>query len=613
MLARLVALGLSFLLVVAPISIAAPQASSRGPRAQSTAPEPAPNQQPSVIHSTTRLVQVSVITQDSKGEPMTGLKKEDFTVFDEGKAQTIAVFTCAKPAPATATPPALPPHYFTNRFDLKGEDPGAVTVILFDTLNTASTDQTYVRQQVGHFLQTIKPQDHVAIYALTNNLIILHDFTQDVSALVDAVNHFTPKELAAFDASTSQAIDFAGLSGDPQWQGFQNALNNSEGQIADQNTLNRIGTTAGALEAIANHVATLPGRKNLIWVSGGFPIQIGMSKLGAVTPDAVAPTSSGSGGDPRSVAGAGQNQPVGGGDPTNKLTRDSRETGSMAPVVNEATQALNRANMAIYPVDAHGVQTSAGMSPTGRSSSNQPSLATGGFYDRQDTHDSSRILADRTGGKAFYGTNDIRGAVRSAFDDARYACTIGFYPNHDKWDGKYRQIKIKASVPGAHLRYRQGYYASADHTDSEDVVRTELHEAATSPLETTSLGIIVNGKPLQPLSSRNLQLQVALDPKQFLLKESESHQKGGLDMLFVQSDAAGNIVAADKQHFDINFEQKQFEYFCKVGIILQRNVGVLPESGEIRVVVRDAGSGGVGSVNIPVKEFYPPELAPASK
>lgn len=605
MLARMTAFSLSLCLLLPPGLLASPQAPAA---ANSTTA----NQQPNVIRSTTRLVQISVIAQDGKGEPLTGLRKEDFTVLDEGKVQRIAVFTCASPAPA-APPPALPPHYFTNRFDLKGEDPGAITVILFDTLNTASQDQTYVRQQVLRFLQTIKPQDHVAIYALTNNLIILHDFTQDISALVDAVSRWAPKEGAAFDASKSQAIDFAGLSGDPQWQGFQNALNNAEGLIADQNTLNRVGTTAGALEAIANHVTTLPGRKNLIWVSGGFPIQIGMSKLGAVSPDAQAPTSAGAGGDPRSVAGAGQNQPVGGGDPTNKLTRDSRESGSLAPIVNQATRALNRANMAIYPVDASGVQLSGGMSSTGRSASNQPSLATGGFYDRQDTHDSSRILADRTGGKAFYGTNDIRGAVRSAFDDARYACTIGFYPDHGKWDGKYREIKVKSSLSGAHLRYRQGYYAFADRADSEDVVKTELHGAAVSPLETTSLGIIVNGKPLQPLASRNLQLQVALDPKQFLLKESDSHQKGGLDMLFVQSDATGNIIAADKQHFDINFEEKQYEYFCKVGIILQRNVGVLPESGEIRVVVRDAGSGGIGSVNIPVKEFYAPELLPAAK
>src|SRR5580700_5392196 len=108
--ARLIALGLSFLLMLSPLSLAAPQAPS-------ATPAPAPNQEPNVIRSTTRLVQISVISQDAKGQPLAGLKKEDFTVLDEGKPQRIAVFTCASPAPATP-PPALPPHYFTNRFDL---------------------------------------------------------------------------------------------------------------------------------------------------------------------------------------------------------------------------------------------------------------------------------------------------------------------------------------------------------------------------------------------------------------------------------------------------------------------------------------------------------------
>jgi VWFA-related protein len=605
MLARFAALGLSALLVLFPASIAKPQTPA-------TASAPSTGQQPSVIRSTTRLVQVSVITQNGKDQPITGLKQEDFAVLDEGKPQNIAFFSCGSPAPSTPPPP-LPTNYFTNRFDLKGEDPGAITIVLFDSLNTTSQDQSYVRKQILRFLQTLKPQDHVAIYALTTDLIVLHDFTQDVSALVDALNHFTPKELASFDGSTSQAVDFAGLSGDPQWRGFQNALNNAEGQINDQLTLNRIGTTAAALEIIADHVATIPGRKSLIWVSGGFPIQIGMSKLGAPVADAQAPASSGAGGDPRSVAGAGQSQPVGGGDPTNKLTRDSRETGDQSASIQKATRALNRVNMAIYPVDARGVELSAGMSPHGRSADSQPSLASGGFFNRQDVHDSSRLLADRTGGKAFYGTNDIGGAVRAAFDDGRYACTIGFYPDHGKWDGTFRGIKLKVSVPGAHLRYRQGYYAYQDFADSEVAVKADLQQASLSPLDTTSLGMIVNGKVLQPIADRNLQLQVALDPKQFLLKESDSRQKGGLDMVFLQRDASGNMLAADKQHFDVNFDQKQYEFLAEAGMILQRKVNVLPQCNEIRVVVRDAGSGGLGSVSIPVKAFFPSISAAATK
>jgi VWFA-related protein len=601
---RLTASGLLVFLLLSPGSLAAPQS----PAATGAI---SPNQQPNVIRSSTRLVQVSVIAQDGKGQPVTALKKEDFSVFDEGQPQLISVFSCGLPAPATP-PPALPSNFFTNRFDLKGEDPGAVTVILFDALNTAPEDQSYVRKQMLRFLQTLRPEDHVAIYALTTNLIVLRDFTHDVSALVNAVSRFTPKELAAFDASTSKAPDFAALTGDPQWQRFQNALNNAEGRINDQNTLNRIGTTAAALEIIAAHVATISGRKSLIWVSGGFPIQIGMPKLGAAQTERQPVTSSGGSGDPGTAAGIGQNQPVGGGDPTNKLTRGSRESGSQTASIRRATDALNRVNMAIYPVDARGVEPNSGMDSAVRSADPHPALASGGFFERQDIHDSSRLLADRTGGKAFYGTNDIRDALRRALDDGRYACTIGFYPDHGKWDGKFRGIKVKVKTDGVALRYRQGYYASPEGSNAEDAVKSALQQAALSPLETTSLGLVVIGKAIAPLSARSLQLQIGLDPKQFLLKETDNRQKGALDMAFVQRDAAGNLLVGDKQHFEVNFDQKQYEFLSKAGMILERHVAVSPQAEEIRVVVRDLRSGAVGSVSIPVKTFFPAEQAPSS-
>jgi hypothetical protein len=215
------------------------------------------------------------------------------------------------------------------------------------------------------------------------------------------------------------------------------------------------------------------------------------------------------------------------------------------------------------------------------------------------------MLADNTGGKAFFGTNDISEAVRNAFDDGRYACSIGFYPDHSQWDGRFRELKVKLNSEGAHLRYRKGYYALPGDPDSEVAVKEALGLAAASPLETAGLGMVVTGKTLEPLSARILQLQIALNPIQFLLKESGNRQQGALDMAFIQRDAAGNILVGDKQHLGINFEQKQYEFLSKAGMTLQRNVAVLPNSKEIRVVVRDASSGAVGSVNIPVKAFFP--------
>jgi VWFA-related protein len=590
---RFASFGFSLLLILSQNSSYAQQSSSAR---TSNADE-----QTVVLRSTTRLVQVSVVGLDKNGDPLTGLKKEDFTVLDEGKPQTIAFFSCGAPVATTSRGP-LPDNVFTNRADLKGQEPGAVTVILFDSLNTAAKDQGFIREQVLRFIQTLKPQDHVAIYALTNNLVVLHDFTQDVSALVSAVKRFFPKEQAAYSASVSQPMDLVGMTGDTQWQGFQNSLNNAEGQIRDQNTINRVGTTAAALAIIAEHVSAVPGRKNLIWISGGFPIQIGMSKIGASQTQILNPGSSGGGTDPRTFAGQNDPNPSGGGDETNHLTRIEREMRSSEPELGRATRALNRVNMAIYPVDASGVEGVTSLDPGTRSNSNS---LPGDFFERQDIRDSSRLLADRTGGKAFYGSNDIRDALRHAFDDGRYACTIGFYPDHGRWDGRFRQIKIKIALQGAHLRYRQGYYSLPDRAPSDATVKADLAEAVSTPLESTSLGMVITGKPNDPQESRSLRLQISVDPKQFDLKESSGHQKGALDMVFSQFDVQEKILAGDKQHLEINFTQKQYEDLSKSGMILQRNVSVLPKCHEIRVVIRDAGSGALGSVVIPVKAFYP--------
>ena len=149
---------------------------------------------PPPIRSTTRLVQVSVIVTDKKGEPVSGLSKQDFVVLDEGKTQEIAFLSAEAPAPTGITMSKLPANAFTNRFDLKGQDPGAVTVVLFDSLNTSVQDQGWVRNQVIKFLNSLQPQDHVAVYALTNELLILHEFTQDASALVEAANQLSPRK-----------------------------------------------------------------------------------------------------------------------------------------------------------------------------------------------------------------------------------------------------------------------------------------------------------------------------------------------------------------------------------------------------------------------------------
>src|SRR5260370_31245042 len=80
---------------------------------------PAPSEL--VIRATTRMVAVDVVVTDRDGHPVTGLTKNDFTVIEDSKPQTISTFSASSP-PLSAwrqgLPPLLPPHVTTNPPDV---------------------------------------------------------------------------------------------------------------------------------------------------------------------------------------------------------------------------------------------------------------------------------------------------------------------------------------------------------------------------------------------------------------------------------------------------------------------------------------------------------------
>jgi VWFA-related protein len=214
---------------------------------------------------------------------------------------------------------------------------------------------------------------------------------------------------------------------------------------------NRAETTAEAFTAIANHVAAIPGRKSLIWVSGSFPSQIIVNAIGGLdresqSLDTNKTPSSHSASSTQTARRGGQD----------------RSSESLASNTTQVARALNRVDMVLYPVDATGIMPNAMMDPkNGYSDSavkcmdcvNQVPGPSSGMFEREDLRDTERSMADATGGEAFYGSNNIKAAMARAFDDGRYAYTIGFYPNHGEWNGKFRKIKIHTTMDGAKLRY----------------------------------------------------------------------------------------------------------------------------------------------------------------
>jgi VWFA-related protein len=128
-------------------------------------------QEQSILQVTTRLIEVNLIVQDKKGDPVPDLVRDDFVLLDNGREQQIAVFSMQSSRSLPVKPQLLPSDTYSNRLEPGAGVPDSATVILLDGLNTYFEDQTYARAQLVGFLKTqIRPQDRVALYTLCGNL-----------------------------------------------------------------------------------------------------------------------------------------------------------------------------------------------------------------------------------------------------------------------------------------------------------------------------------------------------------------------------------------------------------------------------------------------------------
>src|SRR5271163_492916 len=102
----------------------------------------------SQVHLTVRteLVLVPTVVTDKSGNHVTGLKKEDFTVLEDGAEQKVAMFEEIASNARRLVRPAVADQ-FSNSV---AAEPTArrVTLIVLDLLNTRITDQAYARQEL---------------------------------------------------------------------------------------------------------------------------------------------------------------------------------------------------------------------------------------------------------------------------------------------------------------------------------------------------------------------------------------------------------------------------------------------------------------------------------
>ncbi len=497
-----------------------------------------------VIRSTTRMVEIDVLVADRQGA-VGALTADDFVVTDQGKRQVVKLLELRRaPGNPEGNPeksPAVSGNTFSNRPSTAAEAAApTVTILLLDGLNTRFEDQNRAREQAIRALGSIRlgEKDRLAIYVLGKSLRVLSDFVdpQQTRAVL-------AKYGGRLNTEMSDSAPLTWTVGDPLIDGF---LEFTDGLTAQAVNMDRASLTLSALSAIANHAASIPGRKNLIWVTGGLPLPA----------DAIA-------------------------------------------------RFLNAANIAVYPLDARGLiglppqWTAAAPSGFKKGSGPSGSLAPSGLGTFED-------LAAATGGHAWINGNNLGLAVQNALQDSAATYALGFQPDPTSLDGKYHEVRVnlRAKHPGVELRYRQGYVATKDtdtSTDSAAVAR--LQSALWSPLEASGLALSAKFANGDASHSGSVKLTCTLDAREIGFDSTGGRWTGALDVIIAQQDASSKLMDSSTGQVDLQFNRAEYEQHLAAGVTFFRNIQLQPGLVTLRVLVQDRNSGLIGSLIVPASRI----------
>jgi VWFA-related protein len=534
----------------------------------------------------TRLVQVNVIVNDKHGNPITGLKKEDFALLDNKTPQEIQLFSAETNLPTAQPSSPAPSDTYSNHIPENAGVPASVTLILLDALNTEFADQALTRKQVSRFLDQLRPQDRVALYWLGNKLYVLNDFTSDVASLREALGRSKGETNGDLRESNVDYLHPANPNpslpqGVPAGQtssreAFRSAFDQ---RVAKESTKNRVRLTTAALIAIAHHLGSLAGRKNLVWVSGSFPFSLGQEKFDLNWAN-----------------------DTGGGGFSGEIAR--------------AAEALTDAGVSVYPVDARGLMGN-GLTAAGDYSEAPPTEFSGEGNEHLPARvapgnlETMKTLAERTGGKAFYGSNDLSEAIRHAIDDSRVTYTLGFYPTGARWDGTFHTLKVKVKTPGAEVRARTGYFAVPDSANTRPKsVQALISEIAISQLDATAISLRVHLQPASSTGEQTLKVDLHLDLHDIHMEQNNGFWTSTLQTAFLQLNQRGEIIQGLDETLQVSLPSLAYEQALKDGLRNTRHVRILPGAAELCVVLRDPSSGNLGSLSIPLAKYLPGPATP---
>jgi VWFA-related protein len=535
-------------------------------------------QRRSTFRAGVELIYVNVVVRDGSGSIVRNLKKEDFTLLEDDKAQTISAFDFeevaadALPAEQPVEPvqpilktvpvvkpdaadapkaPAPPPPANAGTIDLKNR---RLIVLLFDSSSMQPEElERAIASGRDYIAKRLTAADLVAVAAVGSTLQIVQDFTADRETLSSALDRFSGVDGVGFEEGSA-------LTGEET---------EADGFVADDSEFNIFNTDRrlAAIEQLSDALAPIQQKKSIVYFSSG-------------------------------VTQRGEDNQV-----------------QLRMAIDRAVKA----NVSIYPVDARGltavVPGGAASQGSGRGGA---SMFSGRGVSRQfdsqaASQDTLVALASDTGGKAFLDTNDFGGVYTKVIADTSAYYLIGYSSTNPARDGRFRRIRVRLTRPGLKIEHRNGYYASRDftHSGKEDRER-QLLDQLTTDLSSTDLTVWMSTSFFRLSDDRfYVPVSIAVPGSEIPFVKSSAQDRATIDVIGWMTDSQQRAVGRMRDTVKLAVQPAQ-EVKRKT-VQYETGFTLPPGKYRLKVVLRENQSGAIGSyesdVVVPDMRRYPVKLS----
>ncbi len=546
--------GLSVALAIAPVIAQQQSAPTRVPAPAQPLPTVRVRQQPSALRTSSDIVRIDVEVTDRSGKPIKGLRQDQFTIMDDGKAQQISSFSYSDiesvetAGPVDAKPVIIPVDGgVASAKESVGDQvrDRRMIVLFFDMTSMETDDIIRAHDSAQKFLaKQMTAADLVSVVVFSTQLSVLVNFTNDRAVLNKAVAQIMPGAAS-------------GLA-DQQYAAAQNGEYDvqQDTQAAftpDQTEFNVFNTDQKliAVEDLTNVLAGIPGRKALVEFTGG-------------------------------------------------ITQTGEENRAE---LRAATDAANRADVSIYSIDARGMfATPPGGDVTTAAATGTSMFSGAAVYhqtdQREDSRDTLATLSTDTGGRAFFDLGDLSDAFPKIEEENGGYYLVGYnLPPNAKRDGRWHAVSVKVNAPGARVRYRSGYYAPRDfqHLEKEDREQ-QLMDAMNSENPSVELPIAVETAMFR-LSDTQVYVPISAKLSSSALDWAQKHNlhEAAFDFAAEVRAPSGQNVAALRDTITVHLDEQRFQQVNRTNLVYQGGVVLAPGTYRLKFVARENESGKVGT------------------